>query len=132
MSKEVRNGLEILRHKRLQQKLGVLPERTNDTSMISGNSRDDLRDYAPLGSNMQKSSEHNCPSRGLVKDAFSKHKIEKFDMSNLEWIDKVPDCPVFHPSKEDFEDPLVYLQKIAPVASSYGNFSLAMSLLVKF
>ncbi|RVX01648.1 Lysine-specific demethylase JMJ706 [Vitis vinifera] len=29
-------------------------------------------------------------------------------------------CPVFKPSKEEFEDPLVYLEKISPEASRYG------------
>jgi hypothetical protein len=27
---------------------------------------------------------------------------------------------VYSPTKEEFEDPLVYLQKIAPEASKYG------------
>jgi len=58
------------------------------------------------------------------KDAFSKHRVEKFDMSNLDWINKVPECPVFSPTKEEFEDPLIFLQQIAPVASNYGEHLL--------
>ncbi|KAL8210019.1 hypothetical protein R6Q57_006751 [Mikania cordata] len=50
----------------------------------------------------------------------SKPKVEKFDLSDLDWTDKVPDCPVYFPSKDEFEDPLVYLHKIAPEASRFG------------
>ncbi|KAL5728747.1 hypothetical protein ACHQM5_001793 [Ranunculus cassubicifolius] len=40
---------------------------------------------------------------------------------DLEWIHKIPECPVYTPSKEEFgEDPLLYLQKIAPEASKHG------------
>ncbi|KAG6606271.1 Lysine-specific demethylase, partial [Cucurbita argyrosperma subsp. sororia] len=56
---------------------------------------------------------------------FSKRKIDKFHCSDLEWTDEIPECPVYHPSEGEFEDPLVYLQKIAPGASRYGQtFSL--------
>ncbi|KAG7036210.1 Lysine-specific demethylase [Cucurbita argyrosperma subsp. argyrosperma] len=52
---------------------------------------------------------------------FSKRKIDKFHCSDLEWTDEIPECPVYHPSEGEFEDPLVYLQKIAPGASRYGQ-----------
>ena len=42
-------------------------------------------------------------------------KLHKF-----EWTDEILECPVYHPSELEFEDPLVYLQKIAPEASKYG------------
>lgn len=64
------------------------------------------------------------------KDAFSKHKVDKFDTTDLEWTDKIPECPVFCPTKEEFEDPLIYLQKIAPEASKYGNFMYMLKLLL--
>ncbi|VFR02149.1 unnamed protein product [Cuscuta campestris] len=54
------------------------------------------------------------------KNSFSKYKVSKFETSNLDWIDTIPECPIYYPSKEEFEDPLVYLQKIAPEASKYG------------
>ena len=63
----------------------------------------------------------NGPSIG--NDDFSKRGVGKFHCSDLEWINKIPECPVYHPSKEEFEDPLVYLQKIARDASSYGQIS---------
>lgn len=57
------------------------------------------------------------------KDVFSKHRVQKFETSDLDWIERIPECPVYSPTKEEFEDPLVYLQKIAPEASKYGNAS---------
>ncbi|KAL9246957.1 hypothetical protein vseg_020435 [Gypsophila vaccaria] len=53
-------------------------------------------------------------------DLFPKSKAEKFNMSDLGWTDKVPECPVYRPTIQEFEDPLVYLQNIAPEASKYG------------
>ncbi|KAJ0681172.1 putative transcription factor & chromatin remodeling JmjN family [Helianthus annuus] len=50
----------------------------------------------------------------------SKPKVEKFDTTNLDWTDKMPECPVYYPSKEEFDDPLAYLQKITPEASQCG------------
>lgn len=48
----------------------------------------------------------------------SKGKLENADVG---WIKNIPECPVFKPTEEEFGDPLVYLQKIAPVASQYGD-----------
>ncbi|XP_027160736.1 lysine-specific demethylase JMJ706-like [Coffea eugenioides] len=39
---------------------------------------------------------------------------------NPGWMDKIHHCPVYHPSTDEFDDPFVYLQKIAPEASKYG------------
>ncbi|KAF5809303.1 putative transcription factor & chromatin remodeling JmjN family [Helianthus annuus] len=40
--------------------------------------------------------------------------------SFLTVLDKVPECPIYFPCKEEFEDPLVYLQNIASEASRFG------------
>jgi len=48
------------------------------------------------------------------------HKLSKFDLADLEWTNRIPECPVYHPTEKEFEHPLVYLQKIAPEASKYG------------
>ncbi|KAJ0461868.1 putative transcription factor & chromatin remodeling JUMONJI family [Helianthus annuus] len=39
---------------------------------------------------------------------------------DLEWTNQITECPVYHPSVEEFEDPLRYFQQIAPEASKYG------------
>lgn len=31
-----------------------------------------------------------------------------------------PEAPVFHPNNEEFQDPLLYINKIRPVAERYG------------
>ena len=94
--------------------------------MTAGTGGDALKDSVSLDTRMPRSSDDNISLGGSVKDPFSKRRVEKFDMSNLEWIEKVPDCPVFYPSKEEFKDPLIYLQKIAHIASKYGNLSAAL------
>lgn len=56
-------------------------------------------------------------------DSFlKKRKVDRFECSNLEWIDRIPDCPVFSPSKQEFQDPLDFLTRIAPLASKFGIF----------
>ncbi|XP_061357216.1 lysine-specific demethylase JMJ13-like [Gastrolobium bilobum] len=47
-------------------------------------------------------------------------KLSKYDLADLEWTNRIPECPVYHPSEQEFEHPLVYLQKIATEASKYG------------
>ncbi|XP_055827016.1 lysine-specific demethylase JMJ13-like isoform X2 [Solanum dulcamara] len=44
----------------------------------------------------------------------------QISMNEFDWTDTIKECPVYRPSKEEFEDPLVYVQKIAPEASKYG------------
>lgn len=47
-------------------------------------------------------------------------KVGEFDMADVEWTNKIPECPVYHPSEQEFQDPFLYLQKIAPEASKFG------------
>ncbi|CAN8245793.1 unnamed protein product [Cochlearia groenlandica] len=56
-----------------------------------------------------------CNKGGLLKE-----KVENFETDNLKWTERVPECPVYRPTKDEFEDPLTYLQKIFPEASKYG------------
>ncbi|KAL1315779.1 lysine-specific demethylase JMJ13-like [Arachis hypogaea] len=109
LSKEARNGLEILKRKRLQRAKSVTSTGTSVANMMNRSGGDALRGLASCGVGLHGNA-----------DAFSKRKVDKFDTSNLDWIDKIPECPVYSPTKDEFEDPLVYLQKIAPEASKYG------------
>lgn len=123
LSKEARNGLEFLKRKRLQRmRSETATETTSVTNMMSRSGGDALRASASCGVRLHGNVESFVPSNGASsgKDAFSKRKVDKFDTSDLEWTEKIPECPVYHPAKEEFEDPLVYLQKIAPEASRYG------------
>ncbi|CAL9102486.1 unnamed protein product [Musa acuminata var. zebrina] len=121
LSREVKNGLEILKRKRLQQtKSGFIPEAINASNTMSRSGGDALRTSASCGTRMHGNVDAFSRVSVSVEDAFSKHQVKKFDMSDLEWIEKIPECPVFSPSKEEFENPLDYLQRIAPVASRYG------------
>ncbi|XP_054825026.1 lysine-specific demethylase JMJ13-like [Prosopis cineraria] len=109
LSKEVRLGLEFLKRKRLQRaKLITAPE-TTVASTMTRSGGDALRASASCGARLHGNA-----------DVFSKRKVDKFETSDLEWTEKIPECPVYSPTKEEFEDPLVYLQKIAPEASKYG------------
>lgn len=109
LSKEARHGLELLKRKRLQRaKLNTAPE-TTVASTMARSGGDALRASSSCGVRLHGNA-----------DVFSKRKVDKFETSDLEWTETIPECPVYSPTKEEFEDPLVYLQKIAPEASKYG------------
>ncbi|KAI4328034.1 hypothetical protein L6164_020430 [Bauhinia variegata] len=110
LSKEARNGLEFLKRKRLQRKKAVSATDTGSVAnMMARSGGDALRASSSCGVRLHGNA-----------DVFSKRKVDKFDTSDLEWTENIPECPVYSPTKEDFDDPLVYLQKIAPEASKYG------------
>lgn len=114
MSKEAKNGLELLKHKRLQRmKSETVTGTLSVTNVMTRSGGDALRASASCGVRLHGGAE-----------VFSKRKVDKFDTSDLEWTQKIPECPVYCPTKEEFEDPLVYLQKIAPEASRHGNTPL--------
>lgn len=121
MSREAK--LEFLKRKRLER---MKIERENDSTYVSNMMRrsggDALRP-APCGVRLHSNSftYSNIGSSSNDKDEFSKHKVAKFDTPDFEWTEKILGCPVYTPSMEEFQDPLVYLQKIAPVASKYGR-----------
>uniref|UniRef100_A0A6N2K4N6 JmjC domain-containing protein n=1 Tax=Salix viminalis TaxID=40686 RepID=A0A6N2K4N6_SALVM len=122
LSKEARNGLEYLKRKRLQKmKLESVSDTASIPSMMSRSGGDALRASASCGVRIKGNMESfSQPGASSGKDVFSKRKVDKFDTRDLEWTEKIPECPVYCPTKEEFEDPLVYLQKIAPEASRYG------------
>ncbi|KAI4371520.1 hypothetical protein MLD38_019744 [Melastoma candidum] len=69
-----------------------------------------LRSLSSCGVRIHKSDDPSFPKRG----------VEKFNLSNVDWTGSIPECPVYYPSREQFEDPLAFLEKIAPEASKYG------------
>ncbi|XP_065879943.1 lysine-specific demethylase JMJ13 isoform X2 [Euphorbia lathyris] len=97
-------------------------ESLNVTGMMSRSGGDALKASASCGVRLQGNAESFVLPNGTPsgKDAFIKRKVDKFETNDLEWTEKIPECPVYLPTKEEFEDPLVYLQKIAPEASRYG------------
>lgn len=110
LPKERRNVLESLKHNRLRQVKSVTATKTSVANIMTRSGGDALRSSSSCGMRLHGNA-----------DTFSKRKVDKFDMSGLEWTEKIPECPLYSPTKEEFEDPLVYLQKIAPEASKYGT-----------
>ncbi|CAN6274825.1 unnamed protein product [Urochloa humidicola] len=76
--------------------------------------------HVSCGARLRRSCDASLREGGSMRDPFLKHRVKKFDLSSLDWIDEIADCPVFSPSTQEFEDPMVYLSKIAPLASKYG------------
>ncbi|KAJ9535880.1 hypothetical protein OSB04_un000968 [Centaurea solstitialis] len=93
------------------------------TNLMTRSSGDALRDSTPCGVRSFGNRNIDAQSGGVVngRDTMSKQKVEKFETTDLDWTDKMPECPVYYPSKEEFEDPLAYLQKISPEASRYDS-----------
>ncbi|KAF9689624.1 hypothetical protein SADUNF_Sadunf01G0111700 [Salix dunnii] len=122
LSREARNGREYLKRRRLQRMKSESVTETVSVPNMMSRSRGNLRASASCGVRVNGDAELLSRSAGSSsgKDVFSKPKMDKFDTRNLEWTEKIPECPVYCPTKEEFEDPLLYLQKIAPEASRYG------------
>lgn len=58
--------------------------------------------------------------RRMVEKSLVTRKLSKLDFDDINWTNTIPECPIYHPSEQEFQNPLVYLEKIAPVASKYG------------
>jgi hypothetical protein len=93
---------------------------------MSGNDGVSLKPVS-CGARLRRSRDASVREGGSMRDPFLKHRVKKFDLSSLHWIDEIPDCPVFSPSIEEFDDPMVYLSKITPVAANYGNSRVYLS-----
>lgn len=98
---------------------GFLDQGTNASRIMAGKDGVSLKSVS-YGARLRRSCDASLRETGSMRDPFLKHRVKKFDLSSLDWIDEIPDCPVFSPSTQEFEDPLVYLSKIAPVAAKYG------------
>ncbi|XP_020577636.1 lysine-specific demethylase JMJ706-like isoform X2 [Phalaenopsis equestris] len=100
-------------------KFCTLPETTNAAS-TSASCRGVMRASISRGNRLHGIADAFFNGNTPSKDVYSNHKVENFDISCLEWLGQIPECPVFSPTMEEFEDPLIYLQKVAPIASKYG------------
>ncbi|KAL6176049.1 hypothetical protein ACLB2K_052685 [Fragaria x ananassa] len=123
LSKEAKSGSESLKRRRLQpMRSESIPEPVSFTNTMARSGGDALKAPAPCGVRIHGGANSVFRSNGASqgKDVFSKRKVDKFETNDLGWTEKIPECPVYYPAKEEFEDPLVYLQKIAPEASKYG------------
>lgn len=135
LSREISNALEFLKRKRLQRmKTESVMETDGLVNVINRSGGDALRASASCGVRIHGNPDSLRPSHGAStgKDVFPKRKVEKFSMNDLQWTNQIPECPVYYPSKDEFEDPLVYLQKIAPEASRYGKLLGQLGLLLNF
>lgn len=97
--------------------------------MMTRSGGDALRTSTSWGTRTRRSIDEIPHLSSARREAFSKHELEKFNISNLEWINDIPECPVFYPTKEEFENPLDYIQQIAPMASKFGNVLFCICLL---
>ncbi|XP_019098042.1 PREDICTED: lysine-specific demethylase JMJ706-like isoform X2 [Camelina sativa] len=124
LSKETKDGLEYLKRKRLQKMRSDSVNETVSFSTVARSGGDALRPpSASCGTRLRVTSSDtlskvNGASTG--KGGLLKGKVEKIETDDLKWTERLPECPVYRPTKEEFEDPLTYLQKIFPEASKYG------------
>ncbi len=110
---------------------GGVDQGTDVCRRMAGNDEVALKPVS-CGARLRRSCDASLRFGGSMRDPFLKHKVKKFDLSSLDWIDEIPECPVFSPSIEEFEDPLVYLNKIAPIAAKYGTVSSFCSFAIFF
>ncbi|KAL8141752.1 hypothetical protein V2J09_014784, partial [Rumex salicifolius] len=122
LSRDIKSSLEFLKQKRLQKLKSVTgSEGSGVTNMMTRSGGDFLRSSASCGFRSHgDANTFHCSNEVSNERDFPKSKVDKFSLSELDWIEKIPDCPVYFPSKDEFDDPLFYLQKIAPEASKYG------------
>ncbi|ESQ39840.1 hypothetical protein EUTSA_v10000785mg [Eutrema salsugineum] len=124
LSKEAKDGLEYLKRKRLQKMRSDSVNETVDFSTMVRSGGDALRpSSASCGMRLRviASDTVSTVNGGFTgKGALLKEKVEKVETEDLKWTERLPECPVYRPTKDEFEDPLTYLQKIFPEASKYG------------
>lgn len=46
--------------------------------------------------------------------------MKAFTKRSQDWLDAVPECPVYRPTKLEFEDPLAYIRSKQPEAMHWG------------
>lgn len=118
-----KNGLEEFSRKRALMKLQMIRDGKDMNKSNMARSGGDV--LAPPESGRVLS--HHKNGKHLqgnetpeVKADFVNGMADKFGTSEFSWIDDIPSCPVYYPTKEEFEDPSAYIQTIAPFASKHG------------
>lgn len=71
-------------------------------------------------SHTAKGKEMARPRTARNRSPVSKQESYKFKFSDVDWTHKISDCPAYYPTLQEFDDPFIYLQKIAPEASQFG------------
>ncbi|KAL1829917.1 lysine-specific demethylase JMJ13 isoform X3 [Daucus carota subsp. sativus] len=113
--------LEFLKSKRLQKiKSESVDDMLHVRNMMTRSGGDALRVSSSCGMGSQNDAFARLGDVSSRHNFFTKQKVDRFHTADLEWIDKIKECPIYYPSKEEFDDPLIYLQKIAPEASKFG------------
>lgn len=119
---EDKTGLEVLGRKKIPKNSETLHGTNINTYKMARSGGDGLRIRESRRVLFSERAEKlaQCKETSEIRADFTKCKVDKFNTSKSCWIDNIPSCPVFSPTKEEFEDPLAYIQSIAPVASKYG------------
>ncbi|XP_078442490.1 lysine-specific demethylase JMJ706-like isoform X2 [Wolffia australiana] len=119
LSRDVDNGLLILNQKRAHL-LKKLDEKQSLVGSLMPYAADILKNSALHSTGLKVRNGLPKYSRPSSDKNFSGKWKQEEPMPDSEWIGKIPECPVYCPTKDEFEDPLVFLQKISPVASKFG------------
>ncbi|GAB2209597.1 hypothetical protein Droror1_Dr00026815 [Drosera rotundifolia] len=116
LSMEAKKSLELLKQKRLQRmKSHTMTENASMPNLMVRSGGDALRSSASCSFRLK------CDTDSISQSSIlPKRRVDKFDTEDLDWIQTIEECPVYHPTKDEFEDPLLYLRKIAPEASKHG------------
>eukprot|EP00250_Pteridium_aquilinum_P023238 c2646_g1_i1 orf=519-1592(+) len=69
---------------------------------------------------LQCRDEKSCKQKDSWSARNAEVKVDRHGAGQTDWIDKIAWCPMYYPTKEEFVDPLQYIQNIAPEASEYG------------
>lgn len=43
-----------------------------------------------------------------------------YHSTNADWVARLPDCPVYRPTEEQFKDPVAYIRSIQAEAARFG------------
>ena len=66
-----------------------------------------------------------APTKFVDEDGFNDADLQRALKASMKHVRRVssttvPECPVFHPTAEQFADPFAYIKSITPEAMPYG------------